>query len=60
MLALGGTGTAVLIVLLHAAMIVVTGRFASALSVSRAKALRDTEIREWHLRQVLPPDDRRA
>jgi serine/threonine-protein kinase len=51
---LGGAGTAILLVCLHGTMLVVTGMFASALAVSRAKALRDTEIREWHLRQLMP------
>ena len=56
MLVLGGTSTTLLLVCLHVSMIVVSGLFSNALAVARAKALRDTEIREWHLRQLMPPD----
>ena len=52
MAVIGGVHTVALLVCLHVAIIIVAGLFANALAVSRHKALRSTEIREWHLGQL--------
>jgi serine/threonine-protein kinase len=52
-LVIGGTNTIALLVGIHVGLIMVTGLYASNLAASRYKALRNTKIREWHLRQLL-------
>jgi serine/threonine-protein kinase len=54
MIEIGGAPTAALLVFANLAAIVVSGLFANALAVSRRDAQRQSEIREWHWKQLLP------
>jgi hypothetical protein len=53
MFVLAGPSIYALLVGVHVAMIVINGLFARALAVSRHAALRESEIRAWHLRKLL-------
>ena len=52
-LVLGGTSTTILMIGVHVTLYVVIGLYANRLARSRSQALRETRIREWHLRQLL-------
>jgi serine/threonine-protein kinase len=52
-LVLGGTSTTVLMIGVHVTLVVVTGLYANRLARSRSQVLRETKIREWHLRQLV-------
>jgi eukaryotic-like serine/threonine-protein kinase len=54
MFRIGGNATVLLLVFANVLTILVFGRFANKLAVSRRDAQRQVEIQAWHLRQLLP------
>ena len=54
MFEVGGTATVTLLVFANVLTIVVFGRFANKLAMSRRDAQRQVEIQAWHLQQLLP------
>jgi eukaryotic-like serine/threonine-protein kinase len=54
MFRIGGNATVLLLVFANVLTILVFGRFANKLAVSRRDAQRQVEIQAWHLQQLLP------